>query len=215
MAGHARRRSVALRVAVAAILAQAGVRVCAVDKPPDCFELVAQVAPGFRTTKDQVMSCLWLEDANGRFVRTLWRFSRDKKWYKDLTVWHGLSTPVEADADVDAVTGATIIQGDSGTIRIPTRWKGLDLLSGRYVLRVESAKDHAKHYSSLRVRLNAKSIGGTIEDKGYIRSIKLRRCPPGTPVPSAPEAVVEAGADVVADSSVQSPTGKTGTSEHP
>jgi hypothetical protein len=164
----------------------------AAEPPPPAFELVVRTAPGFRTTKDQPMSAWWIEDADGGFVRTLWRFGREAKWYKDLTVWHDLSTPREQAADVDAVTGATIIHGDGARLRVPTRWRGLDLLSGRYVLRVESRQDHAKHYTALRIPLSAAALGTTVEDAGYIRSVGLVRAaadggdrPIATPVPAA------------------------------
>jgi hypothetical protein len=158
-----------------AVLLQAGLTAPAAEVPLESFELIVHAAPGFRTTKDQPMSAWWIEDAEGRFVRTLWRFGRATKYYPDLTVWHGLSAPLEKPTDLDAITGATMIHGDAARLRVPRRWRGLDLLSGRYVLRIESRQDQAKHFSSLRIPLSLAALGTTVEDAGYVRSIGVAR----------------------------------------
>ncbi len=204
------RSPLALRCWCAALLVQAGLRAPGADVPTS-IELQAHTAPGMRTTKDQPMSVLWIEDVDGRFVRTLWCFSRDKKYFKDLTVWHALSSPAELAQDVDAVTGATIIQGDTGRLRIPRKWKGLDLLSGRYVLRVETAKDHAKHYSSMRIPLGPKALGRSYADPGYVRSIDLA----ASPADASATEVVMALPSIAPESPVQSAPAPTDTRSPP
>jgi hypothetical protein len=164
-------RSLIPRVLAACVLAGTPGRGRATDVPA-CIELVVETAPGLRTTRDQPMIALWIEQ-DDRFVRTLWRFSKAGKYWPDMEVWHGLSAPREKQEDVDAVTGATIIQGDAARLRMPSRWNGLDLLSGRYVLRIESAKDHGKHYSAFRIPLGPGLIGRTISDRGYVRAVSF------------------------------------------
>ena len=175
--------AVHLSVAVAA----AGL--AAADPDPTGIDLTLSLIDGFKTTKDQVMMALWIEDGNGRFVRTVWRFGKAVKWYKDLTVWSQLSARAEKPADLDAVTGATVIWGSQAELRLPARWQGFDLLGGDYVLRIESAKDHAKHYSSFSIPLTRDALGKTFTDKGYVKSLAVAPSPGGV-VPGEAPAVV-------------------------
>jgi hypothetical protein len=205
MAAATHRQSLTVHLAVGGLLCSS-LPLPAADDPPACFELVTTIAPGMRTTRDQPMSVVWVEDVDGHFVRTLWRFGRQVRWYADLTLWHDLSTPREAPAEVDAVTGATIIQGNQGFLRIPSRWHGLDLLSGRYVLHIESRKDQAKHYSTFRVPLSVHALGQHYADPGYVRTIDLRAVAAGTPTPETVQAFIPAAAPPV-----QSPPATTDT----
>ena len=132
------------------LLGALAMRASCAEEPPPGFEISLHMRAGMRHTHDQPMVVLWLEDADGRFITTLWRFGKPARWYDDMTVWKAQSAGADAAAALDAITGPTIIQGDTGRLRVPRRWHGIDLLSGRYVLRGESRKDHAQHDSSVR-----------------------------------------------------------------
>ncbi|MEK7414247.1 MAG: DUF2271 domain-containing protein [Planctomycetota bacterium] len=154
---------------------------------PACFDIIVQLADGMKTTHDQPRVVLWLEDKNKRFVRTLYRFGQEEpKHYKDLPVSYGLSQKAEQPAELDAITGATIIWGNKGQARIPSRWKGLDVLSGGYSLRIESAKDHGKHFATFTIPLDKNSIGKTFQDKGYVTTLDIKATPAKTASPTDP-----------------------------
>jgi hypothetical protein len=151
------------------------------------IDIVAQLADGMKNTYDQPRVVLWLEDTNHHFIRTLYRFGKkNPKHYEDLPVSFALSNKAEKPADLDAVTGATVIWGSKGHIQLPARWHGLDLLSGKYVLRIESAKDRAKHFADFTVPLNRKAMVKPILDKGYVTSLAITVAPAGTPVSVEP-----------------------------
>jgi len=148
-----------------------GVAVAALD-------IVVQLADGMKTTHDQPRVVLWIEDRNRHFVRTLYRFGKkDLKHYEDLPVSFALSSKAEKPADLDAVTGATVIWGAQGHLQLPVRWHGLDLLSGKFVLRIESAKDHAKHFATFTIPLSKRSLEKPYLDKGYVTSVAITQAP--------------------------------------
>jgi hypothetical protein len=154
---------------------------------PEMLDIVVQLADGMKTTHDQPRVVLWLEDRSHHFVRTLYRFGKkDPKHYEDLPVSFALSAKAEKPADLDAVTGATVIWGSKGHIRLPARWRGLDLLSGKYVLRIESAKDHAKHFAAFTIPLNDRALAKPAADAGYVTSVTIAKAPAGTAPGSDP-----------------------------
>jgi hypothetical protein len=168
------------------IIAQAAVAGCAgadaAAEPGDAavvaLDIVVQLADGMKTTHDQPRVVLWIEDRNHHFVRTLYRFGKkDPKHYEDLPVSFALAGKAEKPADLDAVTGATVVWGAQGHLQLPARWRGLDLLSGNFILRVESAKDHAKHFATFAIPLSRRSLDTPSLDKGYVTSVAIGRAP--------------------------------------
>lgn len=149
----------------------------AVAGDPTSIELTLQISPGSRC---KPMEVIWIEKTNGRFVQTIKRFSKAKKWYKDLKVSYNLQKQNgETKMQLDAVTGATIAWGQSRTFSFPAVLNGRNLLDGRYVLRVESAQDpvpkknEGKHYM-FNILLKKDFRGGTFPHNGYVSSVRIR-----------------------------------------
>jgi hypothetical protein len=168
------------------LIAQTAVLGCAVsaraatpaDGAINALDIVVQLADGMKTTHDQPRVVLWIEDRNRHFVRTLYRFGKkDLKHYEDLPVSFALYSKAEKPAELDAVTGATVIWGTQGHLQLPVRWRGLNLLSGQFVLRIESAKDHAKHFASFSIPLNKRVLDKPVLDKGYVTSVTITKAP--------------------------------------
>jgi hypothetical protein len=151
------------------------------------MDLTITVAPGLVGSLDQPMIAVWLEDSKGTFIRTLHVFSKAQKWYKDMTAWYPRSKPLETKADVDAVVGATIIWGSVEHLKLPTTIGKINLLSGQYVLRWESIKDHSKHYIDFAIPLKKGFAGGTFQHKGYVRQVEIAMNPPKGTVASGPK----------------------------
>lgn len=125
-------------------------------------------------TGDEPMVALWLENDTGEFIQTLKVFSKKKEYYKDLLGWLFKSRKTEKAADIDAVSGATIRWNRSSTISIPAQIGSHDLLSGTYVLRIESRKDKGNHYRGFKIPLPAGYSGGVNEDEGYVKSVEIK-----------------------------------------
>lgn len=124
-------------------------------------------------TSDCPMIVAWLVDADNRFVRTLHVFTKDRKYYKDLTSWMKSRGSQESDKDLDAVIGPTIKWKATGTVSIPLRSGKVDLLSGAYSIRFEQAKDKGGHYKSTKVALTKDFTGVTQSDQGYIKTLTV------------------------------------------
>lgn len=125
-------------------------------------------------TGDDPMIVLWLENDSGEFIKTLHMFSTKKEYYKDMLGWLFKSKSKEKPADVDAVTGATIRWNKTGTLSVPAQIGSHDLLSGSYVLRIESRKDKGNHYRGFKIPLPAGYTGGVHEDEGYVKSVEIK-----------------------------------------
>lgn len=118
---------------------------------------------------DKPMLVAWVEKTDGTFVRTLHWFSKDKKYYKDLTVWAAAQAGKEDAKAVDAVVGPTIAWGQQSVVKVPAA----DLLGGDMVLRVEQAKDKGGHYKKIKVPITKDWPGVTISGKeaGYCKTL--------------------------------------------
>ncbi|NOU36458.1 MAG: DUF2271 domain-containing protein [Kiritimatiellaceae bacterium] len=125
-------------------------------------------------TGDEPMIVVWLENDTGDFVQTLHIFSKKKEYYKDMLGWLFKSKTKEKPADVDAVSGATIRWNKTGTFSVPAQIGSHDLLSGAYVLRIESRKDKGSHYRNFKIPLPAGYTGGVHEDEGYVKSVEIK-----------------------------------------
>jgi hypothetical protein len=123
-------------------------------------------------TGDDPIIMVWLETTSGDFVKTLQIFSKDKKWYKDLTVWAGAREGVKSDP-IDAVVGPTIKWSAKRLASIPVQVDGINLLDGSYQIHIEQRKDKGGHYKKLRVPLPANFGRATIENEGYIKQLTV------------------------------------------
>ena len=123
-------------------------------------------------TGDPPMIIVWLETNEGDFVRTLQVFSKDKKYYKDLTVWWKSHDGNAADP-IDAVIGPTIKYTSSKSASIPLALGGINILDGKYQLHIEQRRDKGGHYKKLRVPLPATFASGSIAGEGYISKINF------------------------------------------
>jgi hypothetical protein len=141
------------------------------DSTGKSLEMTFSVRNG---TGDDPMIVLWLEDDTGEFIKTLRMFSKNKAYYKDMLGWLFKSRKTEKAADVDAVSGATIRWNQSGTVSIPAQIGSHDLLSGPYVLRIESRKDKGNHYRGFKIPMPQGYTGGVHEDDGYVKSVEIK-----------------------------------------
>jgi hypothetical protein len=124
---------------------------------------------------DYPMVVLWIEDADRQFVQTLRWFSKDRKYYKDLTTWTLRSSKAkEGRAELDAVTSATIKWKATGEFSIPLRTSKYDLTKGGYRIRIESRRDKGGHYRTFRIPIKAGFAGGVFEDKGYVKKVTIK-----------------------------------------
>lgn len=124
-------------------------------------------------TGDEPMVVLWLENDTGDFVKTLKMFSKSKAYYKDLLGWLFKSRKTEKEADIDAVSGATIRWNKSAVVTVPAQIGDHDLLDGTYVLRIESRKDGGNHCRGFKIPLSKDYAGGKHEDAGYVQSVEI------------------------------------------
>ena len=141
------------------------------DSTGKTLEMTFSVRNG---TGDDPMIVLWLENDSGEFIQTLHMFSKKKEYYKDMLGWLFKSRKTEKPADVDAVSGATIRWNQNSTFSVPAQIGSHDLLSGTYVLRIESRKDKGNHYRGFKIPLPQGYTGGVHEDEGYVKSVEIK-----------------------------------------
>jgi hypothetical protein len=135
------------------------------------LELSLDVVQG---TGDAAMIVAWIEAADGSFVRTAMMFSKDHKYYKDMTSWMKAKdgSPEEL---VDAMISPTLKWGADRTVRIPTVVAGVDVLAGGYTLRVEQRKDKAGHYKKIRIPLTPEFTQQVVDDEGYLTHFRVTK----------------------------------------
>ena len=110
-----------------------------------------------------------LIDPQGNYQKTLYVFGDNGKylWFTEKVVCF-LSRQKEK---IDAVTGASITQGDRKTITL-----NLDknLLDQGYKIRFESAVEDQNYYTTdAEVPFSSESLKGKTEGSGYVRYIRL------------------------------------------
>lgn len=85
------------------------------------------------------IGAIWIEDANGNFIKTLKRWAQNRKQY--LYTWNNKT----AGNDVDAVTSATLSSHQTHQITWNlTDVDGNAVPNGEYTLRVEMTDQHAQ-----------------------------------------------------------------------
>jgi hypothetical protein len=138
----------------------------------DSLELTLKAVDG---TGDPAMFVAWIETTDGAFVRTLTMFSKDKKYFQDLSVWWKPHAEKEGAAVPDAMISPTIKWSMQRTVSVPLKLAdGKHLLSGSYVLRLEQRKDKGGHYKKLRIPLTADFTQKILENEGYLKNFSLR-----------------------------------------
>ena len=136
----------------------------------DQLVMTLELAAG---TSDCPMIVAWLVDGEGKFVKTLRMFTKDKKYFKDMTSWMKARSTRESDQELDAVIGPTIKWKGSQTATFPIKAGNVNLLDGTYTIRFEQNKDKGGHYKSTKIPLGTDFHGVTLADQGYIKSLAI------------------------------------------
>lgn len=124
-------------------------------------------------TSDCPMIVAWLVNDQGKYVKTLHMFSKDYKYFKDMTSWFKSRGSAEKNKELDAAIGPTIKWKGNQTCSIPINVDGINLLNGSYTIRIEQNKDKAGHYKSTKIPLPSTFSGATLADEGYIKSLVI------------------------------------------
>ena len=110
-----------------------------------------------------------LMDANGSYVKTLYVQGDDPEWFPDLKNWWAFSHNI--NEDIDAVTGATVGNGERNIISLVVNSSQID---NGYKIRFESAVENQEYYTvDAEVELNSATIRNKTDGKGYIRYIRM------------------------------------------
>ena len=110
-----------------------------------------------------------LIDPQGNYQKTIYVFGDNGKYYDSLKKWFVFYQ--DKKEKIDAVTGASITQGDRKTITL-----NLDknLLDQGYKIRFESAVEDQNYYTTdAEVPFSSESLKGKTEGSGYVRYIRL------------------------------------------
>ncbi|MFA7369984.1 MAG: DUF2271 domain-containing protein [Kiritimatiellales bacterium] len=141
------------------------------DSTAKTLEITVSIRDG---SNDNPMMVLWLENNDGDFIKTLHMFSKRKTHYENLKGWASKSKEIEKPDDIDAVSGATVGWNQTGTVSIPAQIGAIDLLSGKYVLRLESRTHFGENYRSLTIPLPEDYTGSAYEDIGCMKSVDVK-----------------------------------------
>ncbi|AYN19949.1 DUF2271 domain-containing protein [Alcaligenes aquatilis] len=116
---------------------------------------------------DGAYLAVYLTDAQGAYVRTLWVAGGKAKYYKHLADWNRLSA---SDGQrLQGVTGASV--GAGRTLEVTAELEDA-LIDAGYELRVDvAAEDMRDSPSEIRVPLTAANAGSPQAGKQYIQSL--------------------------------------------
>ena len=110
-----------------------------------------------------------LIDPQGNYQKTLYVFGDIGKYYDSLKKWFVFYQ--DKKEKIDAVTGASITQGDRKTITLNLN---KNLLDQGYKIRFESAVEDQNYYTTdAEVPFSSESLKGKTEGSGYVRYIRL------------------------------------------
>lgn len=143
----------------------------AADSTGRTLDITVSVQDG---ENDYPMMVLWLENDTGEFIQTLHMFAERKTHYSRLKNWASKSKETEQPADIDAVSGPTVGWNQSSTVSIPAQIGTVDLLSGKYVLCIESRTHFGWNDRNLKIPLPEGYKGGIHEGGGNIKSIEIK-----------------------------------------
>ena len=103
------------------------------------------------------------------YLKTLHVFGDNSKYYDALKKWYDFYTAKKEK--VDALTGASITQGDRKTIVLDLDNK---LLNQGYKLRFESAVEDQYYYTTdAEVPFTTESLKEKVSGTGYVRYVRL------------------------------------------
>lgn len=110
---------------------------------------------------------LYLTDASGKYVKTLWLAGRKAKYYQHLRDWaRGAGL---AARQFDGVSGASVGSGRTLTVTVELADA---LLDAGYEIRVDSAvEDQRDNPLDARVALTTKGAGKPVPGRGYVKSL--------------------------------------------
>ena len=113
---------------------------------------------------------VYLTDAKGAYVRTLWVAGGKAKYYKHLADWNRLSA---GDSKrLQGVTGASVGQGK--TLKVTAELADA-LIDAGYEIRVDAAvEDMRDSPAEIRVPLNAAQAGKPQTGKQYVESLSFQ-----------------------------------------
>ncbi|WP_127137098.1 DUF2271 domain-containing protein [Flagellimonas oceanensis] len=110
-----------------------------------------------------------LIDEQGNYVKTLYVQGDDPEWFPDLKQWWAFSHG--ANENIDAVTGATVGNGERNIISLAVDSSQVD---NGHKIRFESAVENQEYYTvDAEIALNSSTIRNKVEGKGYIRYIRM------------------------------------------
>ena len=133
---------------------------------PDKYKCMVQMTNYNGEAAYMVVSLI---DPQGNYQKTLYVFGDNGKYYDSLKKWFVFYQ--DKKEKIDAVTGASITQGDRKTITL-----NLDknLLDQGYKIRFESAVEDQNYYTTdAEVPFSSESLKGKTEGSGYVRYIRL------------------------------------------
>lgn len=116
---------------------------------------------------DGAYLAIYLTDADGNYVRTLWVAGGKSKYYKHLLGWargSGMQS-----SEYDGMTGASVSSGDSLTVKAE-----IDdaLIDAGYLIRVDSAvEDQRENRIDAEVALTSEGAGTSVTGRGYVKTL--------------------------------------------
>lgn len=116
---------------------------------------------------DGAYLAVYLTDAKGAYVRTLWVAGGKAKYYKHLADWNRLSS---RDAKrLDGVTGASV--GPGRSLKVTAELADA-LIDAGYEIRIDAAaEDMRDSPSEIRVPLSTQNAGKPQAGKQYVQSL--------------------------------------------
>ena len=119
---------------------------------------------------DGAYLAVYLTDAKGAYVRTLWVAGGKAKYHKHLSDWSRLSAG--DTRRLDGVTGASV--GAGRTLKVTAELTDA-LMDAGYEIRIDSAaEDMRDSPSEVRIPLTTSNVGKPQAGKQYIQSVTLQ-----------------------------------------
>ena len=132
----------------------------------DKFKCMVQMA---NYTGEGAYMVVSLIDPEDHYVKTLYVFGDNSKYYDSLKKWFGFHS--EKQEKIDAITGASITQGDRKNIVLDL---DKNLLDQGYKIRFESAVEDQYYYTTdAQVPFTTEALKGKTEGTGYVRYVRL------------------------------------------
>ncbi|MBX6965548.1 DUF2271 domain-containing protein [Alcaligenes faecalis] len=116
---------------------------------------------------DGAYLAIYLTDAQGAYVRTLWVAGGKAKYYKHLSDWNRLSA--NDNQRLQGITGASV--GAGRTLEVTAELEAA-LIDAGYEIRIDAAaEDMRDSPSEIRVPLSTSNAGAAQAGKQYIQSL--------------------------------------------